>query len=349
MKKYFLILLVSLFLILPAKAEVVSVASSSEITVFMTTDTPSIVDLVSSTADKIYEVKIDREFIQEPSIRVGLLKSTDLIKFKSKIDYHIYSNKEIVGLLPADEEARISYKNGKYFLTSDSLELESKNFWRLEPIEAGGIFDLPGCKRTVYNRKIFYCAYRGVLEYRYGQKSKMPYLINELSLENYMKGIAETDDNSAEGYIKAVLVAARSYAYKNISFDPPTEKRLFDVFATTQDQLYLGYVSEQKMPRVARFAQETAGEMVTYNSNVVTTPYFTHTNGATKDWKNSAGKKDRPWLVSVKCVYDKYKSMYGHGIGMSTHDALMRATKDNWSYVELLKYYYTGTEVEKLY
>ncbi len=335
MKKYLLVLFISLIFILPAHAEEIFVTSSSEV--------------VTSTENILYEVKTGRELIEEPSIRVGLSKIQDPIKFKSEMDYEIYSGDEIVGLLPAGEIAKISYKKGKYFLASDNLNLESENFWRLVPAEDGGVFDLPGCKRTLIGRKISYCSYRGILEYRYGQKSKIPFLINELPLEDYMKGIAETDNNSAQGYIKAVLVAARSYAYKNISLNPPTDKRLFDVYATTQDQLYLGYNSEKAMPRIAQFAQETAGEMVTYDGSVVTTPYFTHTNGKTKDWKNNAGENDRPWLMSVDCIYDKYKKNAGHGIGMSTHDALMRATKDNWEYIQLLEYYYTGTQIEKIY
>ncbi|MCX6779796.1 MAG: hypothetical protein NT034_01295 [Candidatus Magasanikbacteria bacterium] len=180
------------------------------------------------------------------------------------------------------------------------------------------------------------------MEYRYSTKSGAPYLINELPIEDYMKGISETDNNSAQGYIKAVLVAARSYAYKNISNLPPTDKRMFDVYATTQDQLYLGYTSEQKMPRVVQFVEETAGEMVTYESNVVTTPYFSRTNGFTKSDK-------RHWLQSVECIYDKGKKKAGHGLGMSTHDALVRATKDDWNYIELLQYYYSNTQVEKIY
>ncbi len=344
MKKYFLFLFVSLFFVLPVLAQEDVVSSTVELG--LATSTMGVV----STAEEIYyNVKTDRELIQEPNIRVGLLKTKDTISLKSEINYEIYSGDEFVGLLPADEEVKISYKNGKYFLVSESLDLDSANFWKFKPVEDHGVFEILGCKRTITGRKTFYCSYRGSLEYRYSPKSKMPYLINELSLEDYMKGIAETDNNSAEGYIKAILIAARSYAYKNISFNPPTEKRMFDVFATTQDQLYLGYASEQKMPRAAQFAQETTGEMVTYNGSVVTTPYSTHTNGKTKDWKNSAGKNDRPWLVSVKCIYDKYKKYYGHGIGMSTHDALMRATKDDWVYVQLLKYYYSGTEVEKIY
>lgn len=357
MNNKILLLLFSLFLILPAHAEEISVTSSAGMEtsttfsiIFSSAISDTSTDEIATSTDVItYEVKNDREIIDEPSIRVGLLKTKDVIKFKSKIDYEIYSGDEIVGFLSADEEAKISYKKGKYFLTSVNFDLESENFWRLVPTEDSGVFEIPGCKRTITGRKTAYCAYRGVLEYRYSPKSKMVYLVNELLLEDYMKGIAETDNNSAQGYIKAVLVAARSYAYKNISSDPPTDKRMFDIYATTQDQLYLGYTSETQMPRVALFAQDTAGEMVTYNSNVVTTPYFTHTNGKTKDWKNSAGKNDRPWLTSVDCMYDKYKKMYGHGIGMSTHDALVRATKDGWVYIQLLKHYYSSTEVEKIY
>lgn len=351
MKNYLLILLFSFVIILPVQAQEVFVNSSSVDGIIVVSDTvdTTTIETTSSSDQLFYEVKTDRELVEEPSIRVGLFATKDLIKFIPKIAYEVYIGDEMVGVLPEGEIAKINYKKGVYFLVSNSLELESDKFWRFVPTEVGGIFELPGCKRTLIGRKQFYCAYRGALEYRYGPKSKMPYLINELLLEDYMKGIAETDNNSAEGYMKAVLVAARSYAYKNISFDPPTDKRMFDVYATTQDQLYLGYTSEKAMPRVAQFAQETSGEMVTYEGSIVTTPYFTHTNGATKTWKNSAGKNDRPWLVSVKCDYDKYKKMYGHGIGMSTHDALMRATKDDWVYVQLLKYYYSGTEVERIY
>ncbi len=354
MKKLFLLL--SFFLILPARAEVISTTTTGTIEMASTTayQDPTSTIFTTSTETSgittpIYEVKTDRELIVEPNIRVGLKKTKDVVNFVSEQDYQIVSNDEIVATLPANEKAKISYKNGIYKFKSESLDLDSQTFWRLEPVEVGSIFNIPGCKISYTGRKIEYCGYRGTLEYRYSPKSKMPYLVNDLPLEDYMKGIAETDNNSAEGYIKAVLVAARSYAYKNISSDPPTDKRLFDVYATTQDQLYLGYTSEQKMPRVAQFAQDTAGEMVTYDSNVVTTPYFSRTNGATKDWKNNAGENDRPWLVSVECVYDKGKRKSGHGYGMSTYDALMRATKDGWGYVQLLEYYYTGTQVEKIY
>lgn len=350
MKKLFLLL--SLFLILPAQAQELSSTTIGNVEMgaipYQEANLVIDVETIPSTTPS-YEVGMDRELIVEPIIRVGLKKTKDTINFISAQDYQIVSNNEVVGILGVNEATKINYKNGKYFLKSDSLDLESNFFWRFEPIESDSIFTIPGCKLSYTGRKLDYCAYRGTLEYRYSPKSQMPYLVNELPLEEYIKGIAETDNNSAEGYIKAVLVAARSYAYKNISADPPTEKRLFDVYATTKDQLYLGYTSEQKMPRVAQLAEDTAGEMVTYESAVVTTPYSSRTNGYTKTWKNYKGVNDRPWLQSVECIYDQGKRQWGHAIGMSTHDALMRASKDGWGYIQLLQYYYTGTQVEKIY
>jgi stage II sporulation protein D len=183
------------------------------------------------------------------------------------------------------------------------------------------------------------------LEYRYSPKSKLPYIINELPLDFYVLGVAETYNTAPEEYVKALMVAARSYAYAHISKLPPTEKRMFDVYPTTVDQIYLGYNSELFMPRVAKLAIDTNGEMVTYKGNPVSTPYFSHSNGYTKNWKT----KDRPWLKSVKAVYDKGKKMYGHGMGMSNNDAIKRAQKDGWTYDQILRYYYTSTTVEKIY
>ena len=164
-----------------------------------------------------------------------------------------------------------------------------------------------------------------------------------------MLGIAETDNASHYEYIKAVLVAARSYAYFNIYNGTPQEKRTFDVYGSTIDQLYLGYNSEIAMPVVAKAAKDSYGQMVTYNNEPVTTPYFGHSDGYTRGWKEVWGGTDKAWLKPVEAKYDKGKSMYGHGVGMSCRDASFRAVKDNWDYEKILNYYYTDTAVEQIY
>ena len=100
-----------------------------------------------------------------------------------------------------------------------------------------------------------------------------------------------------------------------------------------------------------RAAESTRGNVVTYNDEIVITPYFAHTGGITNAWHEVWGGAVKPWLVSVRTEYDarKYSSDFGHGVGMSQVDAAMRADEEGLTFDALLKYYYTGTKVEKIY
>ena len=289
---------------------------------------------------------LGRELIAEPTIRVGLYKTKDPVKFTSDFIYEVWTNGEFVSALFANDKIILSYKNGIYGLKTESLAVTSSKYIRLVPQDHYAFFTITNYSRPVKGRgKINFNVYRGALEYRYSAKSKLPYIINEVPLDFYVLGVAETYNTAPPEYIKALAVAARSYAYALTSKLPPTEKRMFDVYPTTVDQIYLGYNSELYMPRVAELAAQTNGEMVTYNGNPVITPYFSHSSGATKNWKG----KDRPWLKSVKAVYDKGKSMLGHGMGMSNNDAMKCAQKDGWTYTQILEYYYSSTTIEKIY
>lgn len=187
------------------------------------------------------------------------------------------------------------------------------------------------------------------MEYRYSKEHKKVYVINELPLDAYAAGVTETSNDSPLEYIKALQVAARSYAYYKYNYH--RSNRIFHVTATTVDQLYLGYNSELSMPRVAEATQATYGEMVTYNGAPVVTPYFSRTNGRTLSWREGWGGSsvEMPWLMSVEAKYDEGLKKRGHGVGMSMHDASLRAARDGWTYQQILRHYYLGTEVERVY
>lgn len=302
--------------------------------------------LVSSTVLADQTSFSDRELIPEPVIRVGLYKTNEAVKFVSDFSYEVWSGDKLRAVIAAGVTTTLSYKNGIYTLKSNNLEFGLSDYLRLIPQDQSNFFSLVNYSRPVKGRgKINFNAYRGTLEFRYSPKSKQSYIINELPLDSYVAGVAETHDSAPVEYIKALMVAARSYAYSHIGKTPPTEKRMFDVYATTVDQIYLGYNSELFMPRATQAAADTAGQMVTYKGNPVNTPYFSHSNGNTRNWKT----KDRPWLKSVVAKYDKGKKMLGHGIGMSNNDAIKRAQKDGWTYNQILEYYYTSTTVEKIF
>jgi peptidoglycan hydrolase-like amidase len=56
----------------------------------------------------------------------------------------------------------------------------------------------------------------------------------------------------------------------------------------------------------------------------------------------------KPWLVSVPAPHDIGKTLWGHGVGMSASDALGWAD-DGKTYDWILKYFYTGTVLKKIY
>ncbi|MDD2758470.1 MAG: NBR1-Ig-like domain-containing protein [Patescibacteria group bacterium] len=291
-----------------------------------------------------------RALIAEPKIRVGLYKTDDPVKFQSPFEYQIYVGEILKGFLPANELAEVKYFDGLYTFTAASLSFVVRDPVRFVPVEAGGYFTLPGYSRLVsWKGSKNFNAYRNVMEYKFSTKSALPWVVNELLLDEYVAGIAETSNGAAMEYIKALLVAARSYAYYQINNGTPADQRTYDVVATTADQLYLGYNSEVLMPRVVQAARATYGEMVLYSNTPVITPYFGHSDGRTRTWVQVWGGTDKPWLQSVECTYDAGQSMFGHGVGMSAQDAANRADKDAWTYDQLLRYYYTGTEVARVY
>jgi stage II sporulation protein D len=190
-----------------------------------------------------------------------------------------------------------------------------------------------------------YNKYRGALEYRHGEVNPDLWVVNDLLFEDYMKGVAENSNGAPIEYLKAQSVAQRSYAYATQQAD---KYGIFDVVATTGDQLYLGYNSEAQMPNFLSAVQATRGYMVTYDNAIVQTPYFANTDGRTRSWQEVWGA-NRPWLVSVKCEYDNGRRLLGHGVGMSQLDASARAKAEGLAWQELVKYYYTGVEVERIY
>lgn len=291
-----------------------------------------------------------RSLVSEPPVRIGLYKTDEEVQFKSDFSYEVYSGNELRGTLLAGELAKMRYVSGNYYFNSTNLNFVTTDFLRLVPNDINDYFTLVNYKRPVsWKGNANFNVYRGIMEFKYSPKSNIPFVINELSMDSYIAGIGETSNGAAMEYIKAILVAARSYAYYHLYNGVPPDQRTFDLYATTVDQLYLGYNSELLMPRVVQAARATYGEMVLYNNEIVVTPYYGNSDGMTKTWKEVWGGTNKPWLVPVVCLYDQGKKLFGHGVGMSAWDASQRADKDGWTYEQILRYYYSGVQVEKIY
>ena len=90
---------------------------------------------------------------------------------------------------------------------------------------------------------------------------------------------------------------------------------------------------------------ETDGMVVTYDDELVKTPYFNSTDGtATKSAEEVWGWTDTPWLVSVEDPLCDGDAVSGHGVGLSGCGA-EAAAENGSTYDEIIYYYYTDVEI----
>lgn len=292
---------------------------------------------------------VNIKLASEPRLRVGIsAPDGDFIQFRSyEDDYKIISGGVELGILPMRKFAVIKFVDGKYNFSAGELLFDSNNYFRLEPINnPHAVFIVINLSRPAkwVRPGLSFNQYHGAMEYRMGDVEKSLYIVNDLLLEDYVKGMAENSAQASMEFLKTNLTAARNYAYVNIGKYP-----FFDVVGNTFDQLYLGYEAEQVLPNVVLATEATRGVFVTYNDQIVTTPYFGNSNGKTKSFSSVWGGANKPWLVPVTANYDSGKRQLGHGVGMSQMDAFLRAREEGLDYISLLKYYYSGVEVEKIY
>ena len=163
-----------------------------------------------------------------------------------------------------------------------------------------------------------------------------------------MKGLGETSNSSAFEYQKALLTAARTFAFYHWEHNTKRVKEFFHITGYADDQVYRGYDHEMRSPNIVRAAEESRGAIVTYQGRLALTPYFSRSDGRTRDWSEVwYGTVD--WLKSVPtpCDQRKGRQLWGHGVGMSATEALCMAGEQGMNWTSILKYFYTGTEVTR--
>lgn len=288
--------------------------------------------------------------IDDPRVRIGLFTTEEPMEFISTFDYSLQNNKnlELTKIVPGTK-VYLSYNetNKQYVASWGEQKIISENPLRLAPLDTNAYFTLSNHELLArWGNNVNYNEFRDTLEIRWAEKTGYTWLINELDMENYLKGMAEESDSSPKEFLKAMAVAERSYAYYYLKNPGKHIAGGFDLDAD-YDQVYRGYVREKISPNAVAAVDETWGTVVTYNGLPVDTPYFARSNGKTKSAKIVWGA-DKPWLQAVVTPYDKGMTQWGHGVGISARDALYRAKNGaNWD--DILKYYYTGIELQRMY
>jgi len=168
-------------------------------------------------------------------------------------------------------------------------------------------------------------------------------VINEVELENYIKGVVPAEMPPAwntEAH-KAQAIAARSYA---LASQGKRKGYGFDLKDTPEDQAYYGASAET--PKTNQAVDATKGQVLIYDKKVIPAYYHASSGGWTLSAKQVWGE-DRPYTVPVKS-FDEKVPKNGHRVGMSQTGANVLANR-GYSAYQILGYFYKNVMLRKLY
>ena len=300
--------------------------------------------------------------IPEPNIRVGLYSidqarlgaGENKVQILSSGSYAIYgADGQLFLTQTQGEMTEIEFDqiNKRYFINIGGKRMiSSGKYFVFKQNDDKNIFTIVNYNNPAYaGSSVNYNKYRGSLEVQWIEDNEKLWVINELRMEDYLKGSGESMDISPYEFLKAMAVAERTYAM--FHYVDPTKHNIrnFTVAATQSDQIYQGYGREILQPNICRAVDDSIGLIVIYNNEPALTLYFSQSNGQTKSYEEVYKHKSYPYLISVSDEHMAGNQQIGHGVGMSARGALFKASRDGDSFSDLLRHYYTGVEVNKVY
>lgn len=138
--------------------------------------------------------------------------------------------------------------------------------------------------------------------------------IIEVPLEEYVIGVVAGEMPASFNIeaLKAQAVASRTYVLKK----EESSNNDYDVVDTTSNQVYIDYDEMKEkwqnnydtyLSKIKKAVQETKGEVILYNNNLIDAMFFSTSNGYTENSKD-VFSNSVPYLVSVESGWDKEES-----------------------------------------
>jgi stage II sporulation protein D len=124
-------------------------------------------------------------------------------------------------------------------------------------------------------------------------------IVNELKLEDYVKGVITREmpvgkGNDNYNALKAFSICIRTYAFNRIA----QKRDSFDLYPDTRDQVYGGVVSETDFTN--QIVDETAGQILSFDGKPAQVFYHSTCGGFTEDVQNVFNSVKVPYLISIK-------------------------------------------------
>lgn len=299
----------------------------------------------------ITEVLSSTLIMVEPTIRVGLYKTIDPVIVTADTDFWLENPDGTHGLtLPAGHKA-VTYFDplSKSFFVNAAGYTATLPYAKFVPTETSTIFTITNyVNPSKWQEGVQDNRFRGSIEIQYGQRSESPWVVNEILLEDYLKGIKETSQVSPAEYHKAIAVAARTYAIWHL-FDGKKHASNNFTLDAVYDQVYRGVNTEKLISSFSDAVDATHGIAVTYGDDIAFTPYFAQSDGRTRTIREVWGGANMPHLQSVADPTNDGLRLWGHGVGMSARGALIMASRYGSTFKNILNHYYTGVGISEVY
>ncbi len=287
----------------------------------------------------------------DDAIRIKLTpdKPIDAPTLTSKSKLTLFEGTTSIASFAANTPIKVTSVDSGWVVSAGSKKNTLTGIPRFTPAEgAEGVITITNMEqRPAWNTQLNDNQFRGTIEFQKVDGALT--IINELPIESYLKGIGEVSNGDPVEKIRTIIVLARSYATFYITVAEKFPGKPYDLDDSPEvSQKYLGYGFELRSKDIAKAVEDTSGLVVTYKGKLVKTPYFSTTNGTkTKSAKDVWGWTDTPYLVPVSDAHCKATAFAGHGVGLSGCGATALANQGK-SFKEIIKYYYTGVEIEDL-
>jgi len=315
------------------------------------------IEVTSDAADVLNSPIVHEHELQnviaEPVLRIGVLivdeETENQVVISCNTDWKLMDgNGALLGELKPNESTSAFYKNNRYYFNRGKGLEQSSFFLRFVPVTDTAIckienFDKRKTRRGGYAENTFHQG----LELRYNSAKDRTWVINEVKMEDYLAGLGETSELSDFEFKKTLIIIARTYALYHWERATKHASEYFHMTAYSDDQVYRGYEYETNHPSIGRAARETRGVTVNYQGKTAITPYFSRSDGRTRNW-NEVWYGTVAWIISVPtpCDAAKGSTLWGHGVGLAASEALCMARNGKTS-DEILKYFYRGIDLLK--
>ena len=261
----------------------------------------------------------------------------------------------MLATIPKDVTTRVKYLSDGNLRVYESVPEDivvSKEVF-FEPAD-GNLSDIIF---DVHKPNSSYDDYRGQIKLRYSDTSKNIWVINDLPMELYLWGFGEITGTGDDDHDRAMVTAARTYAYWKLLYSTKHATEGFKIDTTAGDQIYRGYVWEQAYPDIKKAAGVTRGKVLKHGSDIALSPYSSWTDGRTRSFQERWGSTLYPWCQSVPDPYGKHPSKStaqlesegNHMVGISANGSLRAATDHGWSWERILTYYLTDVVITNVY